>query len=65
MDLWGDKQFIKTVPISWPADNDYHCFTHVLSPSIWKPTLGVSVLLRFANSTDRITLYKAWAQVKP
>lgn len=51
-----------TQSISWPADNAMHCIGHTYSPSVWFQDLGISVNLYFANSTDVITMYKAWAQ---
>lgn len=51
--------------ISWPADNAYHCWTHVFNPPIWKESLGVSVLAHYANTTDKLTFFKSWVRVVP
>jgi len=63
--LWSDGGRFKIGPVTWPADNDRHCIGVTLSPPVWEDSLGVSVSLHFANTTDQITLYKAWARVRP
>jgi len=60
IDLWANKAQFKSQVIAWPADNNYHCIAISFSPAIWKESLGISVLFHYANSADRITLYKAW-----
>lgn len=60
----GSDRFYTSV-ISWPADNNTHCIGADLNPAVWKQSLGVSVRLYFANSTDKITLGKAWAHLVP
>lgn len=64
VDLWANDTMFKSQVIGWPADNAYHCVEVLFNPPVWQPTLGVSVLLHFANATDRITLYKAWADLR-
>lgn len=66
MDLWeaGGTKFYSGA-VSWPADNAYHCVGHTFSPATWRQDLGISVLLSYANTTDVITLYKAWVRVAP
>ncbi len=61
MDLWGNDGRFYTGAVSWPADNAYHCWGVSFNPGTWKQSLGISVLLHFANTTDTITLYKGWA----
>jgi hypothetical protein len=63
--LWSDGGRFKTTTVTWPADNGRHCIGITVSPPVWKDSLGVSVSLHFANTTDQITLYKAWARVRP
>lgn len=65
MDLWEYPGQFASVGIAWPADNAKHCFTYTLNPAAFHQDLGVSVLLKFANTTDRITLYKAWVRLIP
>ncbi|MGQ9714280.1 MAG: hypothetical protein ACUVST_05895 [Anaerolineae bacterium] len=64
VDLWGDNTMFKSQVIGWPADNAYHCVDILFDPPVWQPTLGVSVLVHFANATDLITLYRAWADLR-
>jgi len=61
--LWSNKTRFKAQNIGWPADNKYHCVAVTFNPPVWKESLGISVLLHYANTTDRITLYKAWVQL--
>jgi hypothetical protein len=65
MDLWAFDTRFKSQAVTWPADNAIHCWGITFSPVTWQQSLGVSVLLHFANTTDQITLYKAWARVQP
>ena len=65
MDLWDYSGRFYSINISLPATNGKHCFGHEFNPPIWKQDLGVSVLLSFANSTDKINLFKAWVRVTP
>ncbi|MBC7224541.1 MAG: hypothetical protein H5T59_09770 [Anaerolineae bacterium] len=64
VDLWGGKKRFVTQAIAWPADNKCHCFWVSFNPPVWKEDLGVSVLLYFANTSDKITLHKAWVQLE-
>lgn len=64
VDLWANDVMFKSQVIGWPADNAYHCVEVLFNPPVWEPTLGVSVYLQFANATDTITLYKAWARLE-
>jgi hypothetical protein len=60
--LWAGSKRFYAGAISWPANNNYNCSGASFSPGVWKEDLGVSVLLHYENTTDSITLYKAWAQ---
>jgi len=63
MDVWGGTTRIYTGAVVWPADNDSHCVGQ--SFSTWYEDVGLSVLLKFGNTADTITLYKAWVNVGP
>jgi len=69
IDLWEDTAAGATRfysgAITWTANNNRQCFGVDINPDDWKESLGMSVQLYFANSTDKITLYKAWARVRP
>jgi hypothetical protein len=65
-DLWDDNSGrIFARNISWPADNARHCVEYTFNPVKWASNLGISVLVKYANATDQITLYKAWVRVEP
>ena len=65
MDLWEYPGKFLTVGIAWPADNAKHCFGYTFTTPAWRQDLGISVLLNFANTVDKITLYKAWVRITP
>lgn len=62
IDLWEENanRFL-TQAISYPPDQDLHCFT-VYPGNVWTHDLGISVQVVFKNTTDTITLMKAWAR---
>jgi len=64
MDLWANNKVFKSQAIAWPADNKYHCAAVTFKTPVWKPALGVTVLLHYANPTDKIILYKAWVELR-
>jgi hypothetical protein len=63
-DVWADDGRFHSAPINWAPNNNRQCIHHVFNPTVWKESLGISVLLHFANHTDVITLYKAWVDVE-
>lgn len=63
--LWANGARFASYTISWPADNNQHCAWVNYSTAFWKEALGYSVLLRYANQADRITLFKAWVRLVP
>lgn len=65
MDLWDNITKIGSWGISWPADNDQHCFGVNFATPAWRASFGISVKLHFANTTDTITLTKAWVRLVP
>lgn len=59
IDLWNGSTRFYSAPVNWWADNAEHCWEVKLNPAKWTVTVGISVLLHFANTTDQITL--EWA----
>jgi len=57
--LFGDQAVV------WAANNNRQCFGITLSPAVWRESLGVSVLVHFANTSDMMTFYKAWVHLVP
>jgi hypothetical protein len=64
-ELWSNGGRFYVASISWPADNAEHCIYHDFAAPVWQEDLGISVLLKFANTTNQITLRKAWVRVIP
>jgi hypothetical protein len=64
MDVYDLDVKILQQALSWWSDNALHCTGKNFTPA-WHQELGISVLLYFANTSDMITLYKAWARYQP
>lgn len=60
LDLWSHDTRLVSVPLSWPNSTAIHCVGVHFSPTIWKEDLGLSVLNKYDNLTDMVTLYKGW-----
>jgi hypothetical protein len=66
LDVWSEYYGqLYSAPVNWAPNNNVQCPVAVFSPPVSAESLGVSVWLHFANSTDVITLQKAWARVMP
>ena len=65
MELWDLEFKVAQKAIAWPADNLYHCQTYTFGSPVWFDEIGLSVQLKFDNTTDTINLYKAWIAVQP
>ena len=64
LDVWDNRVRVASVTVSWVSNNKVQCHGITLSPKVMAQSLGLSVLLHFANTTDRITLFKAWARAE-
>jgi|GEM_PF-2734941 len=65
LDVWNNTGKTSSDAIAWPADNAYHCIGKTYATPAFHQSVGISVKLHFANGTDTITLYKAWARMGP
>jgi hypothetical protein len=65
MHLRDMDSLVASEPVVWAPNNSYQCFGITLNPPVWRQSLGISVLVHFANTNDMITLYKGWARVAP
>ena len=65
VDYYSDAGLFHTSYGGWWSDNAYHCWGYTLPVATWYENLGISVRLHFSNTTDLITLYKAWVRVAP
>lgn len=65
MDIWNNGSSVASKNLSAPADTAYHCYGYTFSTKTWFESVGLSVRGTFANSNDKITLYKAWARCVP
>jgi hypothetical protein len=59
IDMWNGTTRFYTAAINWWTDNAEHCWVVNFTPAKWTVTMGISVLVHFANTTDQITL--GWA----
>jgi len=55
---------VGNVAVTWAANNNRQCAWINWSPGVWREDIGISVQLYFANTTDQITLYKAWLRTE-
>lgn len=65
IDIYSDAGVKWHSNIAWWADNNYHCWHYFVGTPLWLESVGFSVSLNFANTSDMITLYKAWIRVSP
>ena len=61
LDLWAvnytsSGTLISSTPVSWPADNAYHCVSVEPPDNNGAMALDISLLIHFANTTDQVTL---------
>jgi len=59
MDIWSYGTQISTQSISWASNNNLQCISHAFSPRVFYRDVSISVLLHFANTVDKIALYRA------
>ena len=63
LQIWADT-LIYNGTISWPNSTARQCVGVTFAP-IWKESLGLSVLIKYYNGTDKVTLDKAWVRIVP
>jgi hypothetical protein len=64
IDVWSGSTRIYTGAVYWWSDNATHCWNVDFSPTL-VTSVGVSVLLHFATTTDQITLEEAAVSFAP
>ena len=64
IDIYNDDTLFTTQNISWWTDNDYHCPTFNLTPTMFE-AVSISLSLNFAHTTDMITLGMAFVWTAP
>lgn len=65
MTAWFRDAVLWSTAIAWPADNLMHCINHNFAMPASYQDLGLSLALKFANSTDTIRLYEARLRMFP
>jgi hypothetical protein len=66
VDVWSEYYGqLASQTVNWAPNSNVQCPVVVFNPPADAESLGVSVLLHFANNSDVITLQKAWARVMP
>jgi hypothetical protein len=65
VDIWANNVRKIQVPIVWPDTDTQHCVPIVFDPAVWMESVGVSVLVKYANRFNKVTLTKAWVDVEP
>jgi len=63
--IWANDTRVYTESIVWPDTNAEHCHMIDFAPSVWLESVGVSVLVNYANAKNKVTLNKAWIALVP
>lgn len=63
--IWSNKDRVYTQDITWPNKTGQHCHKIDFAPSKWMESVGISVLIGYANRRDKVTLSKAWIVTVP
>lgn len=63
--LWADNNVIHTENISWPNTTSKHCHQIDFAPATWFESVGISVLVKYANDRNKVTLNRAWIALTP
>ncbi len=65
VELWSQVTKIFSGPMNWTNNSGIQCHTVDFSPAVQAGYLGVSVLVKYYNSTDMVTLHGVWARFVP
>jgi hypothetical protein len=63
--LWADDTRIYTESIVWPDTTSEYCHQIDFAPATWFESVGISVLVNYANDRNKVTLNKAWIALIP
>jgi hypothetical protein len=63
--IWANQKRVYTETIVWPVTQSEYCHKVDFSPPIWMESVGVSVLVNYANRRNKVTLTKAWISLVP
>ena len=63
--IWANQKRVYTEGIVWPDTTSEYCHKIDFSPAKWMESVGVSVLVGYANRYNRVTLTKAWIALVP
>jgi hypothetical protein len=64
VDVWDQSTRIYSGPVTWWSDSNLHCWD-VSFAKVLVTSVGISVLLHFATTTDQITLGEATVSFAP
>jgi hypothetical protein len=63
--IWANQKRVYTEDISWPNATGESCHKIDFAPAKWMESVGISVLVGYANRRDKVTLTKAWIALTP
>jgi hypothetical protein len=63
--LWANAARVYTENIVWPNTKDQYCHQIDFSPATWMESVGISVLVNYADERHKVTLNKAWIALVP
>jgi hypothetical protein len=58
--VWKNHVVHHKSSIVWPNTKGHHCHFVTFDPPVWMESVGISVLVKYANSKHKVTLHKAW-----
>lgn len=63
--IWDNTTRVYTETIVWPDTKAEYCHKIDFAPARWMESVGVSVLVKYANDRNKVTLNKAWVALVP
>jgi len=63
--IWANQARIHAESITWPDTTKEHCHIIDFSPPKWMESVGISVLVDYANRNNKVTMTKAWIALVP
>jgi hypothetical protein len=63
--IWANNVRVHAETITWPNSTAVECHDVSFSPAVWMESVGVSVLVKYANAKNKVELNKAWIQLVP
>ena len=63
--IWANQKRVLAETITWPDTTGEYCHKIDFAPAKWMESVGISVLVNYANRYNKVTLTKAWIALTP